>query len=71
MLLGHDCNIRMGGAMKLEDIPEYMLRVWKLMDPPRSMSHRAAKIVVEAAMFGIGCLEGEMRKKIEQEKTRP
>lgn len=48
--------------MKTEDIPEYMLRVWKLMEPPRSMTHQAASIVVKAAMFGEGCLEGKIRE---------
>lgn len=36
----------------------------------RLMTKRAATIVVDAAMFGIGCLEGEMRAKIELEKGK-
>ena len=34
----------------------------------RGMTPRAARIVVDAAMYGIGCTEGKMREKIEREK---
>ena len=34
----------------------------------RGMTARAATIVVDAAMFGIGCIEGEVRERIEKEK---
>jgi hypothetical protein len=43
---------------------EYILRLWKLMEYPRCMTLRAAQIVIDAAMFGIGCVEGEVRAKI-------
>ena len=36
----------------------------------RGMSPRAATIVVDAAMYGIGCTEGEVREKIEREKEK-
>ena len=41
----------------------------------RKMSERAARTVVDASMFGIGCTEGTVRKLIEEkqreEKSRP
>lgn len=36
----------------------------------RGMTRRAAETVVDAAISGIGCLEGVMREKIEQEKGK-
>ena len=50
---------------------EYSQRIMRLVDPPRSMSLHAATIVVEAAMFGIGCIEGEVRARIEAQKKKP
>ena len=35
----------------------------------RGMTPRAATIVVDAAMYGIGCVEGMIREKIEREKN--
>ena len=34
----------------------------------RGMTARAATITVDAAMYGIGCTEGEVRARIEKEK---
>ena len=34
----------------------------------RGLSARAATITVDAAMYGIGCVEGEIRARIEKEK---
>jgi len=48
---------------------EYEYRVMRLM-LDRDMSHRAAKIVVDAAMYGIGCTEGRVRERIEHMKGR-
>ena len=42
----------------------YGCRIQRLMNPPRLMSIRAATIVVEAAMFGNGCVEGKVREEI-------
>ena len=50
---------------------EYSQRIMRLVDAPRLMSIRAATITVEAAMFGIGCVEGDMRAKIEAQKKSP
>jgi hypothetical protein len=36
----------------------------------RGMTATAAAIVVDAAMFGIGCLEGEVRARIEAQKNK-
>ena len=47
---------------------EYVLRVWKLMESPRSMTLKAASTVVQAAMFGDGCIEGTVRTRIEEEQ---
>lgn len=44
------------------------VRITRLVEKPRCMTPRAAAIVVDAAMFGIGCLEGEVRKKIQEEQ---
>jgi hypothetical protein len=44
---------------------EWSKRVLRLTNPPRSMSPKAAMLVVDAAMFGIGCIEGKVRKRIE------
>ena len=35
----------------------------------RGMTARAATITVDAAMYGIGCVEGMIREKIEREKN--
>jgi hypothetical protein len=43
-------------------------RIALLTSPPRGMTLRAAETVVDAAMFGIGCLEGTVRARIELEK---
>ncbi len=47
-------------------------RITRLIEE-RFMTPLAAATVVDAAMFGIGCLEGEVRAKIqaEQEKQKP
>jgi hypothetical protein len=50
---------------------EYSQRIMRLVDAPRLMSIRAATITVEAAMFGIGCIEGEVRARIEAQKKEP
>ena len=47
---------------------ERSVRIQKLMDPPRRMTFEAARTVVDAAMYGIGCIEGEVRARIEAEK---
>lgn len=45
---------------------EYSQRILRLTSPPRMLSIRAATIVVDAAMFGEGCIEGKVRA--EQQK---
>ena len=50
--------------------PEYRERVATLI-AFRGMSDRAARIVVDAAMYGIGCIEGEVRARIETQKKEP
>ena len=45
---------------------EYAQRVIRLVNNPRCMTVEAATIVVNAAMFGIGCVEGTVRA--EQQK---
>jgi hypothetical protein len=47
---------------------ERSIRILRLVEAPRLMTVRAAVTVVDAAMFGIGCTEGMMRKKIQREK---
>ena len=53
------------------ELYEYSRRIMRLLNAPRLMTVRAATITVEAAMFGNGCIEGEVRKRIEKEKTCP
>jgi len=58
------------GVIKRTPATEYEIRVVYLMTE-RDMSLRAAKIVVDAAMFGVGCIEGEVRAKVEAQKKKP
>ncbi len=44
---------------------EYIVRVDKLK--ARGMTDRAARIVIDAAMYGIGCIEGVVRARIQKE----
>lgn len=53
------------------ELYEYSHRIMRLVDAPRLMSIRAATITVDAAMFGIGCIEGEVRARIEAQKKEP
>ena len=48
----------------------YDYRVMRLM-LERGMTHHAAQIVVQASMYGIGCVEGEVRARIETQKKEP
>ncbi len=41
-------------------------RITRLIEKPRCMTPRAAAIVIDAAMFSIGCVEGKVRA--EQQK---
>jgi hypothetical protein len=50
---------------------EYSQRIMRLVDAPRLMSIRAATITVEAAMFGIGCIEGKVRAEVALTKEQP
>jgi hypothetical protein len=49
---------------------EYETRIIVLM-ANRRMTVRAARIVVDAAMYGIGCTEGRVRAEIEAHKKKP
>ncbi len=53
--------------MTLKRRKEYWERVLRLMFI-RRMTARAARTVIDAAMYGIGCVEGEVRSRIEREK---
>ena len=46
----------------------YWERIQRLVLRPRSMTLRAAHVVVDAAMYGIGCTEGEVRARIALEQ---
>ena len=48
-----------------EHTNEWVARVCRLVYD-REMTYRAAVTVVDAAMFGKGCLEGTIRKQIEE-----
>ena len=53
------------------ELYEYSRRIMRLLNAPRLMTVRAATITVDAAMFGIGCIEGEVRARIEAQKRAP
>jgi hypothetical protein len=46
---------------------EWASRIGRLI-VERGMTYRAARIVVDAAMYNIGCTEGTVRKRIEEEQ---
>ena len=48
-------------------LAERAKRITALVEKPRCMTVAAATTVVDAAMFGIGCIEGQVRKKIQEE----
>lgn len=52
--------------MRLNRRMEYWERVLRLMFN-RRMTARAARTVIDAAMYGKGCLEGDVRARIESE----
>src|ERR1700685_1396510 len=54
-----------GGAILHPKNDIYWRRIQRLALRPRSMTLRAAGIVVDAAMYGIGCTEGTARIKIQ------
>ena len=49
-----------------EKMNERAERITRLIEKPRMMNPRAAATVVDAAMFGIGCVEGDVRKQIQE-----
>ena len=49
--------------------PDYDRRLEKLLE--RGLSPRAASIVLNAAMYGIGCTEGKVRDETERKKKEP
>ena len=51
---------------KLRSAIEHHTRIYDLM--LGGMTRRAATIVIDAAMYGKGCIEGEVREKIERAK---
>lgn len=46
--------------------PEWEKRMQRLLD--RGLTPEAASVVLNAAMYGIGCIEGEVRARIEAER---
>lgn len=53
-----------------EKMNERATRITRLIEKPRMMTPRAAATVVDAAMFGIGCVEGEVRQEIQRRLDR-
>jgi len=49
--------------------PAYDYRLALLLE--RGLTPRAASIVLNAAMYGIGCTEGKVRAEIEAQKKKP
>lgn len=45
-------------------------RITRLIETKPFMTPRAAAIVIDAAMFGIGCTEGRVRDRIQKEKEK-
>lgn len=54
-------------ALRRANIHEWVRRYQALLF--KGMSVRGAETVVDAAMFGVGCTEGEVRAKIEKAKV--
>lgn len=52
------------------DPDQYERRITELI-VNRGMTRRAATIVIDAAMYGIGCMEGRVREQIEAQKNKP
>ena len=57
-------DLRMTHDTRVMD--EYWKRVARLVLRPRSMTLKAAQVVIDAAMFGIGCVEGAVREEQQQ-----
>ena len=49
---------------------ERAARITRLIEKPRCMTPEAAATVVDAAMFGIGCIEGTVRDRIQADKEK-
>ncbi len=58
-----ECDPEFRQAVADED--ERETRIWRLIYL-RGMSPRAAATVVDAAMFGIGCIEGNVRREVQK-----
>lgn len=58
-----------GPEHELQRNPDIMAqrakRITRLIEKPRMMTPEAAATVVDAAMFGIGCTEGQVRAAIQ------
>jgi len=52
----------------LNDAIEHHVRIYELMRT-RHMTRTAATVVIDAAMYGKGCLEGRVREEIERRKS--
>lgn len=50
-----------------EALAERSARITRLIEKPRCMTPAAAATVVDAAMFGIGCIEGKVRAVVQAE----
>ena len=49
-----------------EAMNERATRITRLIERPRLMTPEAAARVVDAAMFGIGCVEGTIRQQVQK-----
>jgi hypothetical protein len=56
-------------SLSLKRYRECWARVWKLLRN-RGMTRRAACVVINASVFGLGCIEGEVRVKIQAANDR-
>jgi hypothetical protein len=66
---GSDARCRSIRGRQLNRDAERAERITRLIED-RQMTVRAAVTVVDAAMFGIGCTEGTVRKQIEAKKQK-
>jgi len=60
-------SVTLNKSDALNDAIEHHVRIYELMT--RGMTRTAATVVIDAAMYGKGCLEGQVREEIERRKS--
>ncbi len=63
-------NCRLSPPDYSDLVAERAERITRLVEKPMMMTPQAAAVVVDAAMFGIGCVEGTVRARIQADKEK-